>query len=167
LIPNPPNSGFRRRPTVPTIITYTGRPGPGCSCFPRHCRGPWVDLGRDGGRRISPRAVEGVQRHRRSGESKWRSPRVGRLQACNPRAGLIGPPDEEIPGALQDVSYRPQSLHREFFNLPCLLNSTLSSRRYADTSVLSLTPVTPRFKGKPECKNTCAPGSSFTHVLTQ
>jgi hypothetical protein len=27
--------------------------------------------------------------------------------------------------------------------------------------------VTPGFKGKPECINTCAPGSSFTHVLTQ
>jgi hypothetical protein len=27
--------------------------------------------------------------------------------------------------------------------------------------------VTPGFKGKPECKNTCAPGSSYTHALTQ
>jgi hypothetical protein len=27
--------------------------------------------------------------------------------------------------------------------------------------------VTPGFKGKPKCINTCAPGSSFTHALTQ
>jgi hypothetical protein len=27
--------------------------------------------------------------------------------------------------------------------------------------------VTPGFKDKPECKNTCAPGSSYTHVSTQ
>jgi hypothetical protein len=27
--------------------------------------------------------------------------------------------------------------------------------------------VTPGFKGKPECINTCAPGLSFTHALTQ
>jgi hypothetical protein len=28
-------------------------------------------------------------------------------------------------------------------------------------------PVTPGFKDKPECKNTCAPGSSYTHASTQ
>jgi hypothetical protein len=28
-------------------------------------------------------------------------------------------------------------------------------------------PVTPGFKGKSECKNTCAPGSSYTHASTQ
>jgi hypothetical protein len=27
--------------------------------------------------------------------------------------------------------------------------------------------VTPGFKGKSECKNTCAPGSSYTHASTQ
>jgi hypothetical protein len=27
--------------------------------------------------------------------------------------------------------------------------------------------VTPGFKDKPECKNTCAPGSSYTHASTQ
>jgi hypothetical protein len=27
--------------------------------------------------------------------------------------------------------------------------------------------VTPGFKGKPECINTCAPGSNFTHASTQ
>jgi hypothetical protein len=27
--------------------------------------------------------------------------------------------------------------------------------------------ITPGFKGKPECKNTCAPGSSYTHASTQ
>jgi hypothetical protein len=32
---------------------------------------------------------------------------------------------------------------------------------------LKLDIVTPGFKGKPECINTCAPGSSFTHALTQ
>jgi hypothetical protein len=26
--------------------------------------------------------------------------------------------------------------------------------------------VTPGFKGKSECKNTCAPGSSYTHAST-
>jgi hypothetical protein len=63
------------------------------------------------------------------------------LQAHCPRAGLVGPPGEEIPGALQDVSYHPLSLCHEFFNLSCLLNSTLSSRRHADTGVLSLAPL--------------------------
>jgi hypothetical protein len=32
---------------------------------------------------------------------------------------------------------------------------------------LPLASVTPGFIGKHECINTCAPGSSFTHVLTQ
>jgi hypothetical protein len=27
--------------------------------------------------------------------------------------------------------------------------------------------VTPGFKGKSECKNTCAPGSSYTHASNQ
>jgi hypothetical protein len=31
------------------------------------------------------------------------------------------PPGEEVPGALQDVSFRSQSLHRKLFNSPCLL----------------------------------------------
>jgi hypothetical protein len=42
---------------------------------------------------------------------------------------------------LQNVSSRPQSLHRGFFSLFCLLTSTLPPRRYADIGVLSLTPL--------------------------
>jgi hypothetical protein len=59
---------------------------------------------------------------RRGGGSKWDSPRVGGLQACSPRAGLIRPPGEEVPGVLQDVSFRPWSLHRELFNLALFVN---------------------------------------------
>jgi hypothetical protein len=39
----------------------------------------------------------------------------------------------------------------DLFLSPCSLSST----------------VTPGFKDKSECKNTCAPGSSYTHALTQ
>jgi hypothetical protein len=69
------------------------------------------------------------------------APRVGGLQARNPQAGLVGPPGEEVPGALQDVSFHSRSLHCELFNLPCLLTLILSSRRHADTGVLRLAPL--------------------------
>jgi hypothetical protein len=109
----------------------SGAVGSGCSCFPRCWWGPRVDPGCDGGRRISPRAVGGAQRRRRFSGSKWGSP----------RAGLVDPPGEEVPGALQDVSSRPRSLHRKLFDLSCSLTLILSSRRHADIGVLSLAPL--------------------------
>jgi putative hemolysin len=54
---------------------------------------------------VSPRASGGAYCHRRGGGPKRSRPRVGGLEACNPRAGLVGPPGEEGPGALQDVSF--------------------------------------------------------------
>jgi hypothetical protein len=39
--------------------------------------------------------------------------------------------------------------------------------RLGKSSVAGAAAVTPGFKGKPECKNTCAPGSSYTHASTQ
>jgi hypothetical protein len=60
---------------------------------------------------------------------------------CSPQAGLVGPPNEEVPGALQNVSSRLQSLYHEFFYLLCLLTSIMSSRRHADTNVLSFAPL--------------------------
>jgi hypothetical protein len=65
----------------------------------------------------------------------WRAPSV------QPRAGLIGPPDEEVPGALQNVSFHRWSLHHGPFDLFCFLTLLLSSHRYDDTGVLSLTPL--------------------------
>jgi hypothetical protein len=44
---------------------------------------------------------------------------------------------------LQNVSSRPRSLHRGLSDLFCLLTLLLSSRRYADTGVLSLAPLKP------------------------
>jgi hypothetical protein len=44
-----------------------------------------------------------------------------RATSAQPRAGLVVPPGEEIPGALQDVSSRPRSLQRKLFDLSCLL----------------------------------------------
>jgi hypothetical protein len=61
--------------------------------------------------------------------------------ACNPRAGLIGPPGEEVLGVLQNVRCCPRIPHRGFFYLCCLLTSIPSSRRYADTDMLSLAPL--------------------------
>jgi hypothetical protein len=75
--------------------------------FPSSLAGPRVNPGCGGGRRISPRAAGGAQRHRRGSVSKRSSPRVGKLQVRSPRAGLVGPPDEEVPVALQDVSSHP------------------------------------------------------------
>jgi hypothetical protein len=135
-VPQEADSGAT--PAAPAVIAYPGRRSPGCSHFPRHWRGPRVNPGRGGGRRISPQAIGGAQCHRRDDGSKWGSPRVGGLQACSPRVGLVGSPGEEVPGALQDVSFRSQSLHHKLFNLPCLLTSVPSSRRHADTGVLSL-----------------------------
>jgi hypothetical protein len=60
---------------------------------------------------------------------------------CSPRAGLVGLPDEDVPGVLQNVSSHPQSLHHGFFNSCCSLTSILSSHRYTDTGVLSLAPL--------------------------
>jgi hypothetical protein len=91
--------------------------------------------------RISSRAARGVQHHRRGGESKWSSPRVGGLQARSPRVGLVGPHGGEVSGALQDVSSCPRNHHRRLFSLFCLLILVLSSRRNADTGVLSLAPL--------------------------
>jgi hypothetical protein len=59
----------------------------------------------------------------------------------SPRAGLVGSPGEEVPGPLQNVSSRPWCIHCGFPDLFCLLALLLSSRRYADTSVLSLAPL--------------------------
>jgi hypothetical protein len=112
---------FRCRPTTSSVIAYPGRRSPGCTRFPHRWRGPRINPSRGGGRRIGSRAAGGAQHRHRGGESKWGSPRVGGLQAHNPRAGLVGPPGEEVPGALQDVSFRSQSLHRKLFNSPCLL----------------------------------------------
>jgi hypothetical protein len=109
--------------------------------FPSSLAGARINPGCSRGRRINPRAVGGAQRRHRDGGSKWSSPRVGGLQSCSPRAGLIGPPNEEVTGALQDVSSRAQSLHHELFDLSCLLTLILSSLRYADIGVLSLTPL--------------------------
>jgi hypothetical protein len=47
-----------------------------------------------------------VESNPQEGGLEARSPRAGGLKARNPRAGLVGPPDEESPGALQDVSLR-------------------------------------------------------------
>jgi hypothetical protein len=60
------------------------------------------------------------------------------LAACSPRVGLVGPPDEEAPSVLQDVSSRPRILYRRFSDLLRLLSLLLSSYRYADTGMLSL-----------------------------
>jgi hypothetical protein len=46
--------GFRHRPAVPAVITYLGQRSPGCSCFPRHWRGPRTNPIRCRGQRISP-----------------------------------------------------------------------------------------------------------------
>jgi hypothetical protein len=63
----------------------------------------------------SEECIAAIEAADRSGAA----PRVGGLQACSPRAGLNGPPDEEVPGALQNVSSRPPSLNHGFFNLFC------------------------------------------------
>jgi hypothetical protein len=68
--------------------------------FPSSLAGPGINPNCGGGQRISPQAVEGAQRRRRGGGSKWGSSRAGRLEACSPRAGLVGPPGEEVTGAL-------------------------------------------------------------------
>jgi hypothetical protein len=82
-----------------------------------------------------------MQRCRRGGGSKWGSPRVGGHQACSPRAGFVGRPGEEVPGALQDVSSCPRSHHRDLFSLFFLLILAPYFCRYADTGVLSLVPL--------------------------
>jgi hypothetical protein len=51
-----------------------------------------------------PPSGQGNVRRRRGGGPKQNSPRVSGLEAHSPRAGLVGPPSEESPGALQDVS---------------------------------------------------------------
>jgi hypothetical protein len=48
------------------------------------------------------------------------------------------------------------------------LSSVIWSLRATPSRATGLTPfVTPGFMGKFECKNTCAPGSSYTHASTQ
>jgi hypothetical protein len=131
--------GYRRRPVASPVFAYPGRRIPGHTCFPRHWRVPRTDPGRGGGRKINPRAVRGAQRHCRGGGSKCGSPRVGGHQARSSRAGFVGPPVEEVPGALQDVSPCPRSLCRELFSLFCLLILVPSSHRYVYIGILSLT----------------------------
>jgi hypothetical protein len=111
------------RPTAYAIVTYPGWRSPGCSCFPHPGRGPRTNSSCRRGQRVSPRADGGASSRRRGGGPKWsspravgpeaRNPRVG-LEACSPRAGLVGPAGKETPGALQDVSSRARILHRRF-----------------------------------------------------
>jgi hypothetical protein len=133
--------GFWRRHVATAVITYLGQWSPECSSFPRRWQGSRTHPGYGGGRTISSRVVGGAQHRCQGGGRKWRSFQVGGLQARSPRAGLVGPPSEEVPSALQDVSSRPRSLHHELFDLSCLLTLILSSRKHADTGVLSLAPL--------------------------
>jgi hypothetical protein len=50
------------------------------------------------------------------------APRVGWHQACSPRAGLVRPSDEEVPGPFQDVSSRLWFHCHESFGLFVLQN---------------------------------------------
>jgi hypothetical protein len=121
--------GTERYPAALTVVAYPGWWGPGCSCAPCRRRGPWSNPSRCGGQRHSPRANGGECCRRRGGRPKRRSARDGGLKACRSqvgleacrfRAGHVGPPSEESPGALQDVSLRLQLL--PFMTLPtCLL----------------------------------------------
>jgi hypothetical protein len=120
--------GFRRHPVAPLVIAYPGRRSPRCTRFPRRRRGPRINPGHGGGRRIHPRAAGGTQHRRRGSKLKWGSFRVGGLQARSPRAGLVGLPGEEVLGALQDVSHCSRSLHHEPFSLFCSLILIPSSR---------------------------------------
>jgi hypothetical protein len=67
------------------------------------------------------RRVKALQPPRRGGP-ETRSPRAG-LEVCGPRAGHVGPPGEESPGALQDVSSRLQVFFVVFLST-CFPTST-------------------------------------------
>jgi hypothetical protein len=77
-------------------------------------------------------AVEAASRSRAAPETaglRCAAPRA-ELEACRPRAGLVRPPGEEGPGALQDVSFQLQIFFLAI--LPtCLL--TLPSVLFVDT----------------------------------
>jgi hypothetical protein len=110
-------------------------------CFPRRRRGPRTNSDCRRGRGVSPRADGGASSRRRGGGPKRCSPRVGGPEAHSSRTGLVEPPGEEAPGALQDVSPRHRIFYRRFSNLLCSLTLLLSFRSYADTGVLSLAPL--------------------------
>jgi hypothetical protein len=66
-------------------------------------------------------------------------------------------------GTGDGVSCGPTSLSRPHARLSAQLGDLSRA-----TQTLSAQPcVTPGFKGKSKCKNTCAPGSSYTHASTQ
>jgi hypothetical protein len=48
-----------------------------------------------------------------------------------------------------------------------IILTIVNSKKVGISGCLSTACVTPGFKDKPECKNTCAPGSSYTHASTQ
>jgi hypothetical protein len=85
-----------------------------------------------GGQGVSPpRAGEGACCCRQGGGPKQSSSRVGGLKARSPRAGLVGPPGEEGPSAIQDVSSLTLDLLSLVFRLDlfidaafCLLEGT-------------------------------------------
>jgi hypothetical protein len=73
-----------------------------------------------------------------------------------------------------DQSYLPflyvvsQKMVHHFYVLGFRMKNWVLCNTYGIGAVtLKWNMVTPGFKDKPHCINTCAPGSSFTHALTQ
>jgi hypothetical protein len=130
----------KRCPVAPAVIAYPGRWSLRCSCVPCHQRGPRSDLHRRGGRGVSPRANGGERCYQRGGGSKRSNPRDDELEAGSPRAGLVGPPGEESPGAHQDVSLQLHFSFLCFSQLVCW-RCLPSSRRHTDTGMLSMGPL--------------------------
>jgi hypothetical protein len=112
---------FWRRPAASPVIDHLGGGAPDVQ----------VSLAVGGGQGPTPAVAEvGRSAPEQSGSatppSRWRV-EVGQPPSrwaliVHPQAGSVGPPGEEVPGALQDVSSCPWSHHRELFNLFCLLS---------------------------------------------
>jgi hypothetical protein len=82
--------GAKRRPMVYAIIAHPGRWDPGCSRVPRRGRGPRSNIGRSGGRGVSPQQagerVVVAEAEVRSGAA----PELAGLKRAAPEQGSSG-----------------------------------------------------------------------------